>query len=108
MMPPELSRALIIKGLRTASPETLRQQAALSLAAIRKRAKAAGFLTPVGCHTWRAIPRLALAAFTKRLRVDGLLGPLNGVGCSRGRDSCHLLKTYQPASKRERGGVCTV
>jgi integrase/recombinase XerD len=23
-------------------------------AAIRKRAKAAGFLTPVGCHTWRA------------------------------------------------------
>ena len=22
-------------------------------AAIRKRAKAAGFLTPVGCHTWR-------------------------------------------------------
>jgi hypothetical protein len=23
--------------------------------AIRKRAKAAGFLTPVGCHTWRAI-----------------------------------------------------
>ena len=22
--------------------------------AIRKRAKAAGFLTPVGCHTWRA------------------------------------------------------
>ena len=24
------------------------------VAAIRKRAKAAGFLTPVGCHTWRA------------------------------------------------------
>jgi integrase/recombinase XerD len=23
-------------------------------AAIRKRAKVAGFLTPVGCHTWRA------------------------------------------------------
>ena len=23
-------------------------------AAIRKRAKAAGFFTPVGCHTWRA------------------------------------------------------
>ena len=23
-------------------------------AAIRKRAKTAGFLTPVGCHTWRA------------------------------------------------------
>jgi hypothetical protein len=23
-------------------------------AAIRKRAKSAGFLTPVGCHTWRA------------------------------------------------------
>ena len=23
-------------------------------AAIRKRARAAGFLTPVGCHTWRA------------------------------------------------------
>jgi integrase/recombinase XerD len=23
-------------------------------ATIRKRAKAAGFLTPVGCHTWRA------------------------------------------------------
>jgi integrase/recombinase XerD len=23
-------------------------------AAIRKRAKAAGFLNPVGCHTWRA------------------------------------------------------
>jgi integrase/recombinase XerD len=23
-------------------------------AAIRRRAKAAGFLTPVGCHTWRA------------------------------------------------------
>jgi integrase/recombinase XerD len=23
-------------------------------AAIRKRAKAAAFLTPVGCHTWRA------------------------------------------------------
>jgi integrase/recombinase XerD len=23
-------------------------------AAIRKLAKAAGFLTPVGCHTWRA------------------------------------------------------
>ena len=23
-------------------------------AVIRKRAKAAGFLTPVGCHTWRA------------------------------------------------------
>ena len=23
-------------------------------AAIRKRAKAAGFLTPVGCHIWRA------------------------------------------------------
>ena len=27
---PELSKALIIKGLRTASPETIRQQAALS------------------------------------------------------------------------------
>jgi integrase/recombinase XerD len=24
------------------------------LGAIRKRARAAGFLTPVGCHTWRA------------------------------------------------------
>jgi integrase len=23
-------------------------------AAIRKRARAAGFLTPIGCHTWRA------------------------------------------------------
>src|SRR5260221_9503600 len=23
-------------------------------AAIRKRAKAAGFVTPIGCHTWRA------------------------------------------------------
>jgi integrase len=28
--------------------------AAAAWAAIRKRAKAAGFLTPVGCHTWRA------------------------------------------------------
>jgi integrase len=26
----------------------------IAWAAIRKRAKAAGFLTPVGCHTWRA------------------------------------------------------
>jgi hypothetical protein len=35
--------------------------------AIRKRAKAAGFLTPVGCHTWRAMAMLA--PITTPLRV---------------------------------------
>jgi integrase len=31
-----------------------RQYKTYAWTAIRKRAKAAGFLTPVGCHTWRA------------------------------------------------------
>jgi len=35
--------------------------------AIRKRAKAAGFLTPVGCHTWRA------TGITIYLKNDGRL-----------------------------------
>jgi integrase len=34
--------------------DTLGALAYNAWAAIRKRAKAAGFLTPVGCHTWRA------------------------------------------------------
>jgi integrase/recombinase XerD len=36
-------------------------------AAIRKRAKTAGFLTPVGCHTWRA------TGITIHLENDGRL-----------------------------------
>jgi hypothetical protein len=36
-------------------------------AATRKRAKAAGFLTPVGCHTWRR------PASTIYLEIDGRL-----------------------------------
>ena len=44
-------------------------------AAIRKRAKAAGFLTPVGCHTWRA------TGITIYLENDGRLTP------SRWRDT---------------------
>ena len=36
-------------------------------AAVRKRAKATGFLTPVGCHTWRA------TGITMYLENDGRL-----------------------------------
>src|ERR1700704_5849671 len=55
-------------------------------AAIRKRAKAAGFLTPVGCHTWRA------TGITIYLENDGRLehaqqmaGHESPRGVSRGR-----------------------
>jgi integrase len=45
------SRALIQPGTAVTGRALNRYNA---WAAIRKRAKAAGFLTPVGCHTWRA------------------------------------------------------
>jgi integrase len=47
---------LILNHLRLAYPSNPRERVNRynAWAAIRKRAKAAGFLTPVGCHTWRA------------------------------------------------------
>jgi hypothetical protein len=53
---PGLLRVVVILSLNSAGTEVTGR--ALNRynawAAIRKRAKAAGFLTPVGCHTWRA------------------------------------------------------
>jgi integrase/recombinase XerD len=59
-------------------------------AAIRKRASAAGFLTPVGCHTWRA------TGITIYLENDGRLehaqqmagheSPRTTLGLDKGRD----------------------
>ena len=40
-------------------------------AAIRKRAKAAGFLNPVGCHTWRAIGMNFIPPFWYELNEVG-------------------------------------
>ncbi len=48
---PELSKALITKGLRTASPETLRQQAALSRE--RGNADLAYYLEELADDRWR-------------------------------------------------------
>jgi ribosomal protein L31E len=48
---PELSKALISKGLRTASPETLRQQAALSRE--RGNADLAYYLEELADDRWR-------------------------------------------------------
>ena len=53
-------------------------------AAIRKRAKAAGFLTPVGCHTWRATGITTFAIFS------------NGESAGSGSFS----KTSKPAASR--------
>jgi hypothetical protein len=48
---PELSKALITKGLRTASPETLRQQAVLSRE--RGNADLADYLEKLADDRWR-------------------------------------------------------
>jgi integrase/recombinase XerD len=54
-------------------------------AAIRKRAKAAGFLTPVGCHTWRAT---GIAIY---LENDGRLEHAQQMA---GRESPRTTKLY--------------
>jgi integrase/recombinase XerD len=54
-------------------------------AAIRKRAKAAGFLTPVGCHTWRA------TGITIYLENDGRLEHAQQMG---GHESPRTIKLY--------------
>jgi integrase/recombinase XerD len=54
-------------------------------AAVRKRAQAAGFLTPVGCHTWRA------TGITIYLENDGRLEHAQQMA---GRESPRTTKLY--------------
>ena len=73
--------------------------AAVAWAAIRKRAKAAGFLTPVGCHTWRA------TGITIYLENDGRLEHAQQMA---GHESPRTTKLYDRTKDEnysERGGA---
>jgi integrase/recombinase XerD len=67
-------------------------------AAIRKRAKNAGFLTPVGCHTWRA------TGITIYLENDGRLEHAQQM---IGHESSPTTKLYDRTKRdyTERGGA---
>ena len=70
-------------------------------AAIRKRAKAAGFLTPVGCHTWRA------TGITIYLENDGRLEHAQQMA---GHESPRTTKLYDRTKDEitlKRGGANT-
>ena len=63
-------------------------------AAIRKRAKAAGFLTPVGCHTWRA------TGITIYLENDGRLEHAQQIAGALSRPAQPNFTTGQRAGSR--------
>jgi hypothetical protein len=67
--------------------------------AIRKRAKAAGFLTPVGCHTWRA------TGITIYLENDGRLEHAQQNGGTRVSPNDQALRPDKERNYAERGGA---
>ena len=68
-------------------------------AAIRKRAKAAGFLTPVGCHTWRA------TGITIYLENDGRLEHAQQMAGHRVPANNQTLRPDKGRDYIERGGA---
>ncbi len=70
-------------------------------AAIRKRAKAAGFLTPVGCHTWRA------TGITIYLENDGRLEHAQQMAGHESSANNQTLRPDQGRNYAERGGANT-